>query len=277
MQHAWEGELPNKKKDGVSRRTAARAGITPKKRLKTASRARKTGQGKGLEGTSNRLLDVAIDLFARHGYDAVSTTKIARTAGLTQSIVHYHFGTKEKLWKSAVARLMERRGLVFEAVPHEFKDIEPISRIKILLRRLFRANVTEPNYARVVMQEAMGNGNRMQWLLEQHLIRGYGVIDTLLKDAIENGSLRNLPFHGLSNILTSVAAGTVLLGHVTRAIYSVDLSAKENMDELEDMIISIIFDGLATPRQTQQVKRRSDSADAEPHEGPRNEDDAASP
>ncbi len=236
--------MASKKKRNGGGGSAARP--IARKKVKTSSAAQR-GHEKGPDATSNRLLDVAIELFAAHGYDAVSTTEIARAAGLTQSIVHYHFGTKEHLWKSAVSRLIGRRGLVFEAVPHEFKDIEPIARIKILLRRLFRANVKEPNYSRIVMQEAMGNGSRMQWLLDQHLIRGYGVIDSMLKDAIENGSLRRLPFHGLSNILTSVASGTVLLGHVTRAIYGVDLSAEENLDQLEDMIISIVFDGLAAP------------------------------
>ncbi len=236
--------MARKKKVVPSSAKAVRA-VVGKKATRAATGQRL--QDKGPEGTSNRLLDVAIELFAAHGYDAVSTTQIAKAAGLTQSIVHYHFGTKEQLWKSAVTRLIGRRGLVFEAVPPEFKDIEPIARLKILLRRLFRANVKEPNYSRIVMQEAMGNGTRMQWLLDQHLIRGYGVIDSMLKDAIENGSLRRLPFHGLSNILTSVASGTVLLGHVTRAIYGIDLSAEEKLDELEDMIISIVFDGLAAP------------------------------
>ncbi len=219
--------------------------VAPARKKKASSAAARVVRDQSSDATSNRLLDVAIELFAAHGYDAVSTTQVAKAAGLTQSIVHYHFGSKEQLWKSAVTRLINRRGLVFEAVPHEFKDIEPIARIKILLRRLFRANVREPNYSRIVMQEAMGNGERMQWLLDQHLVRGYGVIDSMLQDAIANGSMRKMPFHGLSNILTSVASGTVLLGHVTRAIYDVDRSAEENLDQLEDMIISIIFDGLA--------------------------------
>jgi TetR/AcrR family transcriptional regulator len=236
------------KRAGAPRRPAAR-------KTKSAKPALAGGvqREQGPAATSNRLLDVAIELFAANGYDAVSTTQVAKAAGLTQSIVHYHFGTKEQLWKSAVTRLVNRRGLVFEAVPHEFKDIEPIARIKILLRRLFRANVREPNYSRIVMQEAMGNGERMQWLLDQHLVRGYGVIDSMLQDAIANGSMRRMPFHGLSNILTSVASGTVLLGHVTRAIYGVDLSAEENLDQLEDMIISIIFDGLASPPAAKHI------------------------
>jgi AcrR family transcriptional regulator len=233
---------------GIAKRAAEpRRAAARKKKSSPPAPAGTPQREQGSEATSNRLLDVAIELFAAHGYDAVSTTQVAKAAGLTQSIVHYHFGSKEQLWKSAVTRLINRRGLVFEAVPHEFKDIEPIARIKILLRRLFRANVREPNYSRIVMQEAMGNGERMQWLLDQHLVRGYGVIDSMLRDAIANGSMRRMPFHGLSNILTSVASGTVLLGHVTRAIYAVDLSATENVDELEDMIISIIFDGLASP------------------------------
>src|ERR1041384_7627861 len=65
------------------------------------------------EMPAERLLEAAVALFAQHGFDAVSTGAVAAAAGLTQSMVHYHFGTKEKLWKAAVEHIMQVRGSMF--------------------------------------------------------------------------------------------------------------------------------------------------------------------
>ena len=48
--------------------------------------------------TREKLLDVAEELFARHGLDAVSVRAILRAAGLrNQSALQYHFGGRENL------------------------------------------------------------------------------------------------------------------------------------------------------------------------------------
>jgi len=47
------------------------------------------------------ILAVAMELFAQHGYDGVSTADIAAAAGLSQSVVLYHFSSKENLWRDA--------------------------------------------------------------------------------------------------------------------------------------------------------------------------------
>lgn len=56
-------------------------------------------------GTRERLLDVAENLFAEHGYDTVSVRAINSAAGMNPAAVHYHFGSKEAL----VAALLESR------------------------------------------------------------------------------------------------------------------------------------------------------------------------
>ena len=56
--------------------------------------------------TREKLLDVAEELFARHGFDAVSVRAILREAGMrNQSALQYHFGNRENL----VAAIQERR------------------------------------------------------------------------------------------------------------------------------------------------------------------------
>jgi AcrR family transcriptional regulator len=55
-------------------------------------------------GTREEILDAAERLFAEHGFAAVSTSRIAREAGVSQSQIHYHFQTKRKLWASVFER-----------------------------------------------------------------------------------------------------------------------------------------------------------------------------
>ena len=50
-----------------------------------------------------RLLDAAIDCFAKHGIAAASLRSIALEAGVTPALVHYYFGSKERLLDAFVA------------------------------------------------------------------------------------------------------------------------------------------------------------------------------
>ena len=55
--------------------------------------------------TRTRLLDVAEQLFAEHGIDAVSLSQILETAGQrNKSAIYYHFGSKAGL----IAAIAER-------------------------------------------------------------------------------------------------------------------------------------------------------------------------
>jgi AcrR family transcriptional regulator len=51
-----------------------------------------------------QLLDIAEDLFARHGYDAVSIEDVARHAGITRPVVYDHFGSKDGLYLACARR-----------------------------------------------------------------------------------------------------------------------------------------------------------------------------
>lgn len=55
------------------------------------------------EVTRQRLLDAALRLFGREGFDAVSTRSLAAAANVNQAAIPYHFDSKEGLY-CAVAR-----------------------------------------------------------------------------------------------------------------------------------------------------------------------------
>lgn len=50
-----------------------------------------------LFGTKEKIFDVAVDLFSKHGYNGVSVRKIADGAGIKESSIYNHFKSKEEI------------------------------------------------------------------------------------------------------------------------------------------------------------------------------------
>ena len=56
------------------------------------------------EATRNALLDAAEEIFLRKGFGNTSLSEIARRAGITKSLIHHYFGSKEGLWREVKTR-----------------------------------------------------------------------------------------------------------------------------------------------------------------------------
>ncbi|GGI42630.1 TetR family transcriptional regulator [Cnuibacter physcomitrellae] len=69
--------------------------------------ARPSGRRGGDSVTRNDILDAALTLFARLGYDATSVRAIAAEAGVDPALVRHFFGGKETLFATAMAQRSE--------------------------------------------------------------------------------------------------------------------------------------------------------------------------
>ncbi|WP_025897716.1 TetR/AcrR family transcriptional regulator [Sneathiella glossodoripedis] len=57
--------------------------------------------------TSEKILEVAMPLFAERPFDAVSTRQIAKLAGVNLSAISYHFGGKEGLYQAIFEKIVD--------------------------------------------------------------------------------------------------------------------------------------------------------------------------
>ncbi|MBC1984729.1 TetR/AcrR family transcriptional regulator [Listeria booriae] len=55
-----------------------------------------------MEDKRAKILDVAVEEFASHGYKAASTNRICEVAGVSKGLIFHYFGSKEKLYTAAV-------------------------------------------------------------------------------------------------------------------------------------------------------------------------------
>ena len=61
-----------------------------------------------MESTADRILEGAIELFSRVGYDGVGIRDVAREASVTPGAINYYFGRKEVLFRECVSELVRR-------------------------------------------------------------------------------------------------------------------------------------------------------------------------
>lgn len=74
------------------------------------------------EATRNAILDAAEEAFLDKGFAETSTSHIARKAGVTKSLIHHHFGSKEALWDEVKVR---RFAVYAEQQKEMLRDKEP--------------------------------------------------------------------------------------------------------------------------------------------------------
>lgn len=60
------------------------------------------------DATRAAILDAAEGLFLKLGPDATPVSQVARQAGVTKSLIHHHFGSKEGLWSELKRRHFEQ-------------------------------------------------------------------------------------------------------------------------------------------------------------------------
>ena len=55
----------------------------------------------------NKILNIARKEFSKFGFEGTSINKVSLLCEVNDSLLHYHFGNKEDLWKKAVSRAFD--------------------------------------------------------------------------------------------------------------------------------------------------------------------------
>lgn len=152
-------------------------------------------------------MDIAIDCFARYGYQGASIDRIAKAAGLTKGAIYYHFKDKEELLFAAV------KSRVSQFERRVTSDLGPITDAVAALRRVTAVcleHATKSNHRRLIvtlMVEALGTNARLSAQFRDMMRR----FRAFLRGIIEVGQRQGL-FRADVSALTAagVYAGAVM-------------------------------------------------------------------
>jgi TetR/AcrR family transcriptional regulator len=109
-----------------------------------------------------QLIDVAIELFAKKGFDGTTTKEIAAAAGVTEAIIFRHFATKRDLYQAILdtkCACDDRDGWLGQL--QAFMDADDDEGLfRFLLSKILEFDREEPLFCRVLMHAAL-EGNEL--------------------------------------------------------------------------------------------------------------------
>ncbi len=92
------------------------------------------------------ILKAALELFAEEGYNATSTSKVAKKAGVSEGLIFRHFGNKEGLLNAILLEGTERAKMLFADIVLE---TDPKKVIRKSIELPFNVAETEYNFWRL--------------------------------------------------------------------------------------------------------------------------------
>jgi TetR/AcrR family transcriptional regulator len=116
--------------------------------------------GRNPELTRLSIVEAAMELFVDRGFAEVSTAEIAAAAGVTKSLIHHHFGSKQRLWDEVKDRLLEaycdRQQALVEMAGEPTPDLLDAS-----LQTYFEMLSSNPQLARVIAWASLEGTNNV--------------------------------------------------------------------------------------------------------------------
>jgi AcrR family transcriptional regulator len=145
------------------------------------------------EETRQRLLQAAIEVFGRQGFEA-GTRALSQRAGVNLAAIPYHFGSKQGLYVAAAehiaVQIRSRIGPALERARHELEDQggAPLdaARARVLLRDVLEAfarmlvQAESASWARFIIREQMEPSEAFERLYSGLIHPTFGTIAALV-------------------------------------------------------------------------------------------------
>jgi AcrR family transcriptional regulator len=189
----------------------------------------------------DRILDAAVDLFSERSFDGASTREIAQRAGVTQPLLNYHYRSKDELWRAAVDSLFARLREVMTARTDGLRGVDARTTAKLLVREFITFSARNPQLHRLITQESKVDGERMDYLVEQHVRPLYESTVALFEQLAREGAVPPIPAPHLYYILTGAGPTMFVLGPECERLSGLDPQSDAVIEAHADAVCLLLF------------------------------------
>ena len=204
------------------------------------------------DATRARILDAALDLFADLSFDGATMRAIAVRADVSQPSVSYHFRTKDELWRAAVDRLFVQLDATLLGRIEGLRGVDELTMAKLVVRDFITFSAAHPQLHRIITQESKGEGQRIDWLVDEHIRPLYEMTTRLFQRLVERGAMPDVPAPFLYYILTGAGPTIFVLAPECRRLAGFDPLSAEAVQTHADAVIGLLFGAEVSPAKETQ-------------------------
>ncbi|MEL6674889.1 MAG: TetR/AcrR family transcriptional regulator [Bacteroidota bacterium] len=211
---------------------------TPPKKRKRGRPSQKNTLDKEL------LLREALKVFAEFGFEGTSVKTIATRLQIDDSLIFYHYQTKQNLWHEAMRFITHDYEEKAKETVRLCKDQAPIDIGKMLTRQLIYYASENVELYKIMMHEMTQKSDRSDWIID-HILKP---LDERIRPVLEaykaEGYEVNMPMYNYISINFGILTTFFLMDNLSQRLYGVDVYAPEEIERHADTAIEIIYSSL---------------------------------
>ena len=139
-----------------------------------------------------QILEIATELFARHGFDGVTTRQIADAAGVTEAIVFRHFATKDDLYWEVLSAKCAPDEVKKQLEERLGSDAEPYEIFSDIARHVLNRNLRDPARSRLLLFSGLENHRLSQRFFKTYISEWYELLAGYIRRQIARGRFRDV-------------------------------------------------------------------------------------
>ena len=195
------------------------------------------------EKTEARILSAAERVFAEKGLKGSRITDIAELAEVTPSLIHYHYGGKENLYRTVIENFY--MGVERRLIPIIMADIPPQEKLKQVIAQSIEVLAEKDHVARILLRESIDKGKYVNEVLSKPYLRDmFQMMERFVLSNIERKrDDRNDTIHLISSIfgvmtIFFVAASTI------KEFWKKDVYSRKMIEERKEEVVDFVFHGI---------------------------------
>ena len=191
------------------------------------------------EDARARMIRAGRAAFAAVGFEGASTRQIAGAADVAQSLLLYHFGSKEGLWRAVMDDVFAGVNARMTHTQSALRGASPGGRLMVLVRVFIDMCAEDADLHRIMSFEGRTPSERLEWLVDHHLRANYRETCALIRRGQDAGEVRPgdptllyYSFIAIAGVAFSLAPEIALVSGDTSAV---------DPQAVEDLIRSMLL------------------------------------
>lgn len=196
------------------------------------------------EQAAERILTAAERVFAEAGFGGATMAALAGAAGLPTANLHYHFGTKEGLYKAVLENILR---LWLEATESIAPNASPAQGLSAYIRAKLAYSRTRPYASKVFANEVLHGATHLHSYLGLELRRKVEEKTQVLEGWMQNGQMETLDPRHLFFLLWAMTQTYADFDTQIRTVLGRDELMPEDYATAESLILRLTLRGCGLP------------------------------
>ena len=182
------------------------------------------------------ILDMAVTLFAKHGYAGTDTQLLADELGVGKGTLYRYFPSKEDLFLASVDRVMR---VMRHTIDDSIANIDdPLEQIATAIRSYLTFFAAHPEFVELFMLERAHFRDRKKPTYFEHREASIERRRDRYRQLIADGRVRDMPVTRITDVISDLVYGTMFTNYFTGPRKPPEAQARDILDVVFNGILS---------------------------------------